>query len=362
MEELGFKSASISTRVQMGSRPEVVLEIAPSFESDRLGNVKYGQIVKADKWPTGEAKTSKSDVKRVWVEDKRYLSKPSKNGIEVKEREMTDSEESSVTEEGFSDSLKKRSQGNRGFSAKNHPMQTRNSKFKEVRSGRETVLGDQQQKACNASWFVEDEVIGGDFNTVLDPSERKSGPCNMGSIRKFSKFLHQARLIDIPLHGMTFTWTNFRDQASWARLDRFVISPSMLNWFRRLIQRGLAGCLSDHNAILIGEPVEDWGPCPFRLYNGWLEDKDLMKEAVLGWNSGNQGGSKSKILSAKLKATKHRIKNRVHLSVKNSASAKLLEAKLVTIEASARSMGWSENLWKERLQELSELWRHLRLE
>ncbi|KAK3198971.1 hypothetical protein Dsin_022386 [Dipteronia sinensis] len=152
-------------------------------------------------------------------------------------------------------------------------------------------------------------VIGGDFNTAFDPSERKCGPCNMGSIRNFSTFLHRARLIDIPLRGMTFTWTNFRDRASWARLDRFVISPSVLNWFPRLIQRGLAGCLSDHNAILIGEPVDDWSPCPFRFYNGWLEDKDLMKEAVLGWNSGTQGGSKSKILSEKLKATKHIHKN-----------------------------------------------------
>ncbi|KAK3228826.1 hypothetical protein Dsin_000707 [Dipteronia sinensis] len=99
--------------------------------------------------------------------------------------------------------------------------------------------------------------LGGDFNTVLDPSESKGGECNMGSARNFNLFISRSKVVDIPLHGITYTWTDFRERVSWARLDRFLISPAFLMWYPRLSQKGLLGSLSDHNVVTIGETVED---------------------------------------------------------------------------------------------------------
>ncbi|KAK3221691.1 hypothetical protein Dsin_008716 [Dipteronia sinensis] len=108
-------------------------------------------------------------------------------------------------------------------------------------------------------------VIGGDFNSVLDPKRGK---------------------------GEGEIW-EYRDEASWARLDRFLISPKILLWFPNLLQFGLPRSLSNHNAILIGEKAVDWGPKPFHLFNGWLEDKEMMKEAVKGWKGCKVESSKS---------------------------------------------------------------------
>ncbi|KAK3217817.1 hypothetical protein Dsin_011787 [Dipteronia sinensis] len=49
--------------------------------------------------------------------------------------------------------------------------------------------------------------------------------------------------------------------------------------------------LLDHNAITLGASIVDWGPSPFRFYNWWMEDNDLMKEAIQGWQVGKNIGS-----------------------------------------------------------------------
>ncbi|KAK3220515.1 hypothetical protein Dsin_014485 [Dipteronia sinensis] len=79
------------------------------------------------------------------------------------------------------------------------------------------ILASQQ--SLTAPWCV-----GGDFNTVLDPSERVGVSENLGSYRNFASFIAQANIIDIPLHGMSYTWSNNRKTEAWARLDRFLLS------------------------------------------------------------------------------------------------------------------------------------------
>ncbi|KAK3184465.1 hypothetical protein Dsin_031751 [Dipteronia sinensis] len=62
---------------------------------------------------------------------------------------------------------------------------------------------------------TEEQVSkGGDFNTVMDQSERIGEGCDMGSIRRFSSFVHQMGTIDIPLQGSRFTWSNNRTKAA----------------------------------------------------------------------------------------------------------------------------------------------------
>ncbi|KAK2639532.1 hypothetical protein Ddye_027327 [Dipteronia dyeriana] len=73
------------------------------------------------------------------------------------------------------------------------------------------------------------------------------------------------------------------------------------------LERG-AGTLSDHIVIMIGEPREDWGPCPFWFYNGWLDDREMMTEAIKAFKHCKTNGSKGFVLLSKLKAIKRNIK------------------------------------------------------
>ncbi|KAK3212500.1 hypothetical protein Dsin_017206 [Dipteronia sinensis] len=81
--------------------------------------------------------------------------------------------------------------------------------------------------------------MGGDFNTVLRAEERKGCGINQASMNYFNTFILRAKMIDIPLNGISFTWSNNRKHASCARLDRFPISPWILSWFPKISQSGL---------------------------------------------------------------------------------------------------------------------------
>lgn len=49
-------------------------------------------------------------------------------------------------------------------------------------------------------------LLLGDFNEVLHPSERIGHFRYDRSMRDFVDWIHDLHLIDIPLHGIQFTW------------------------------------------------------------------------------------------------------------------------------------------------------------
>ncbi|KAK1563702.1 hypothetical protein Q3G72_031471 [Acer saccharum] len=71
------------------------------------------------------------------------------------------------------------------------------------------LIGELTVKSFLISW-----CMGGDFNSVLDPSERVGAGCNMSSVRNFNAFILEAKLLDLPLHGSLFMWINSRAMAA----------------------------------------------------------------------------------------------------------------------------------------------------
>ena len=104
---------------------------------------------------------------------------------------------------------------------------------------------------------------------------------------------------------------------------------------------GLNRSLSDHNPVIIGECLEDWGPRPFRFFNGWLEDKSMMEGARNSWLKCTSGGSFGTKLAFKLKAVKKHVKACLKSKSSIGDSIKLLEEKLVDIEGRAVVNGWT---------------------
>ncbi|KAK3219402.1 hypothetical protein Dsin_013372 [Dipteronia sinensis] len=58
---------------------------------------------------------------------------------------------------------------------------------------------------------------------------------------------------------------------------------------------------------MIGEEHKEWGPSLFRFVNSWLQERGLMKEAMVGWKESMKEGSKGMSLAAKVKESKCRI-------------------------------------------------------
>ncbi|GMI72472.1 hypothetical protein HRI_000916500 [Hibiscus trionum] len=132
--------------------------------------------------------------------------------------------------------------------------------------------------------------IGGDWNVFLDPAEKLGFSLNTTLIDLFRNFVHDAELIDLPLQGGKFTWSNNRDPPTFVRLDRFLVSSDFSLNFSNIVQRLLGKALSDHNAIFLFDEAVNWGPKPFKIFNFWFEEvgfEDTVRQALVNLKSKN---------------------------------------------------------------------------
>ncbi|XP_016546526.2 uncharacterized protein LOC107846732 [Capsicum annuum] len=97
-------------------------------------------------------------------------------------------------------------------------------------------------------------LIAGDFNFVLDASEKKGGnPHKMSDSMPFINCITDNSLIDPGYIGSTFTWCNGRGsrQRMWERLDRAFINYEWSQKFTNTTITHLIKTGSDHSPLLI---------------------------------------------------------------------------------------------------------------
>ena len=146
--------------------------------------------------------------------------------------------------------------------------------------------------------------VGGDFNMVCFPRERRGVGSVSNSMRRFSEIIEDLGLRDIPLQGGPFTWRGGRNNCSMSRIDRFLVSNDWESYFSGVIQSTLPRPISDHCPILLDAGGIRKGPIPFRFEVMWLR-VDGFKELLKGWWQGMIfSGSSSFVLAEKLKALK----------------------------------------------------------
>ena len=93
--------------------------------------------------------------------------------------------------------------------------------------------------------------VGSDFNVVWFPSKR-SGSANFTTdMHRFSAFISEQNLVDLPLVGGNFTWSNSKEVASRSRLDRFLLLADWEEKFPSICQRRLSRLLLNHFPILL---------------------------------------------------------------------------------------------------------------
>jgi hypothetical protein len=120
---------------------------------------------------------------------------------------------------------------------------------------------------------------GGDINTIRYPTERVGAYHFVSNMRDFLAFINSLGLIDLPLEGGSFTWSNSRSKS---RLDRFLFSTSLEEHFSKMVQQCLLRLLSDHFPILLSCVFMQRGKNPLRFENMWLKEEGFH-ERVKGW-------------------------------------------------------------------------------
>lgn len=123
-------------------------------------------------------------------------------------------------------------------------------------------------------------LIAGNFNEILDPSERGSNTIDYTSSSQFQVFISNLHLLEIRPSVGWFTW--FKG-ASKSKLDRFLVQSDWVVKFPILSASILKRCISDHCPIILKSSDFEWGPRPFRFQDVWLSHKGCMDIVKKSW-------------------------------------------------------------------------------
>ena len=146
-----------------------------------------------------------------------------------------------------------------------------------------------------------------DFNIVHFSSERRGGSRLTPAMEKFSDFIEDLNLIDLPLEGRSYTWSSGTEQPSMSRIDRALVSHDWEQHFPDVTQRILPQPVSDHFPILLEAGGMARGKSPFRFENMWLKSDGFVDRVNSWWNRHSFSGTLSYVFAKKLKALKEDI-------------------------------------------------------
>jgi exonuclease III len=136
-----------------------------------------------------------------------------------------------------------------------------------------------QQIREQKSMHDEPWMICGDFNLILRSQERKSG--NMWPRdREFKNLIDELSMMDIPLQGRNYTWSN---GMAMAKLDRFLISPSWNDVFPVVTQKVLSNIASDHCPLECQCSTTFPQANTFKFENYWLKLEDFRSLVQTIW-------------------------------------------------------------------------------
>lgn len=125
--------------------------------------------------------------------------------------------------------------------------------------------------------FIRGVGRWGDSNVVVNRDERigSVGSSRSSEMKGFVEFIADSKLIDVQCKGKGFNWFS-SDGKSMNRLDRFLLSDSVISrWgiFGQLIGRR---DISGHFPIWLVVYRSNWGPKPFMVNYCWFEDNKFM--------------------------------------------------------------------------------------
>ena len=96
-----------------------------------------------------------------------------------------------------------------------------------------------------------DWILMGDFNFMRAPSDRNRPGGDVNDMLMFNEAISNQGLVELPLHGRKFSWSNMQQDPLLVKLDWFFTSASWKTSFPNTIVLPLAKPISDHLPCVI---------------------------------------------------------------------------------------------------------------
>lgn len=118
-------------------------------------------------------------------------------------------------------------------------------------------------------------MLMGDFNYIRYPSNRNGSGGNFSDMLNFNEAINSLALIESPLKGRIFTWSNMQDAPLLEKLAWVFTSEAWTNHYPNTISLPLARLVSNHVPFLIQVGTHIPKATVIRFENFWMEIEDF---------------------------------------------------------------------------------------
>ncbi|CAN0875281.1 LINE-1 retrotransposable element ORF2 protein [Linum grandiflorum] len=150
--------------------------------------------------------------------------------------------------------------------------------------------------------------ILGDFNLVRSELDYIGRARTYSDFSPLNDFIFDHELIDLPLIGANFTWSNLRVSPSLSRIDRALVNSLFEQAFQECRLVALSRVCSDHRAIILKCDDLPIVKRPWRFENMWCSHQDFANCVADWWAEPLSEASRMARFQKKLKRVKERLK------------------------------------------------------
>lgn len=166
------------------------------------------------------------------------------------------------------------------------------------------------------NWFKDiqmsdhiDWIIVGDFNLIRRPEDRNKPGGDVTEMYLFNEAINYLGLIELPLLGRHFTWTNKQLSPLLKRLDWFFTSVSWTGKYPGTLVKPMVMKTSDHWPCVVEINTDVPRSHVFRFENHWLDKNDFITILLQGWEAHSNIQDLAKIITAKCENLKQKLKH-----------------------------------------------------
>jgi hypothetical protein len=147
----------------------------------------------------------------------------------------------------------------------------------------------------------EDWMLVGDFNFYRSLEDRNRGG-NYNDMETFNSIIGHHGLMEIPLKGRDFTWSNIQESPLLEELDWCFTSLAWTSSYPCTIMLPLVKTLSDHTPCYVQIGTNILKAQIFRIENHWFQHPGFMDLVEQSWNYQVRASNSATRISTKFKA------------------------------------------------------------
>jgi mannosylglycoprotein endo-beta-mannosidase len=144
-------------------------------------------------------------------------------------------------------------------------------------------------------------LLLGDLNFIRSTENRNRGGGNIDYMMKFNEIISNQALVELPLKGRMYTWSNMQEQPLLEQLDWFFTSIEWSTVFPNTLVKPLAKPVSDHMPCVVMIETHIPRSRMFRFENFWPLHPGFQDTVQSSWRKPIHAANNAQVIAAKFK-------------------------------------------------------------